>query len=243
MDDRVYQDMLKIQEKHWWFAGRRALIEAIVKSVSGSRKNLEILEVGAGVGGNYELLSRFGSVELAEPHDRSRERLEHMFGKPAFQLLLPDTSEIEGRRFDLIGMFDVLEHVEYDRDALAALLRHLKPNGRIIVTVPAYMMIWSEHDVEHHHFRRYTRRHLEDVVQRSGGRIDRIGYFNTLLFPAIAALRLASKCLPGSSSKQDRMPAYAVNYILRHIFEREAAISSRLSLPFGVSLYCTISAK
>jgi SAM-dependent methyltransferase len=142
--------------------------------------------------------------------------------------------------FDLIALLDVLEHVENDATALAAIRSRLKVGGKLLVTVPANRWMWSAHDAAHHHHRRYTKRQLRDAATNAGLRIDLLSHFNTLLFPPIAAARLAGKLL-GRDRADDSIPPGPVNGILRGIFELEAPLVGRVPLPFGVSLVAILS--
>ena len=97
--------------------------------------------------------------------------------------------------YDLVALLDVLEHVPDDLGSLRAIHRRLKPGGALLLTVPANPWMWSAHDAAHHHFRRYTKKQLEELFLRSGLEIELLSYFNTLLYPLIAAARIAGKLL------------------------------------------------
>jgi hypothetical protein len=107
------------------------------------------------------------------------------------------------------------------------------------MTVPANPWMWSAHDAAHHHYRRYTKRQLEELFLRSGLEIQLLSYFNTLLFPLVAAARIAGKITHRASS-DDRLPSGPVNASLNRIFGLEAGLLGRIPLPFGVSLVAVV---
>jgi len=104
------------------------------------------------------------------------------------------------------------------------------------MTVPAMPWLWSKHDETHHHFRRYTSTSLNAALLKAGLKPVRISYFNTLLFPLIASLRIVRKAFGITESADDAMPSPAVNSILKTIFGFESNWVGRVSVPVGVSL-------
>ena len=123
---------------------------------------------------------------------RARSRRPAAIG-PVIAGSLPDGLDVEDERYGLIGLFDVLEHVEHDAASLAALGKKLMPDGRLVLSVPALPWLWSEHDVAHHHFRRYTVATLRQTIAQAGLTADGIGYFNAILFPVALVQRLVQK--------------------------------------------------
>ena len=104
------------------------------------------------------------------------------------------------------------------------------------MTVPALPWLWSKHDETHHHYRRYTARVLNDTLIKAGLQPVRISYFNTLLFPLIAGLRLTRKMFGMKEQADDAMPSLLVNRILKSIFGFESKFIGRIPMPIGVSL-------
>ena len=182
------------------------------------------------------MLSAFGDVAAFEP---DREALVMAGAKGAYQLQqgsLPEGIPAYDGAFDMVVALDVLEHVEHDVESLAALRKRLAPGGRMVLTVPAYQFLWSRHDETHHHFRRYTRKSLSEAFDQAGFEIEHLTYYNSFLFPLVAALRLGRRALGLSETADDQMPSPAVNKVLKTIFSGERKLVSRFSLPFGVSL-------
>lgn len=181
------------------------------------------------------MLADFGSVDAFELDDEARAIARAKAPLDVKPGMLPEGVPFAGA-YDVVLALDVIEHVEKDVESLASLRDRLSPGGRLIVTVPAHPWMWSSHDVKHHHFRRYTRKSLGDIMRRAGLRPVRMTYFNMFLFPAAAAIRLLRNVTGGSAGSDDRMPSTAVNGILKSVFSAERSLVTRFDLPVGVSL-------
>ena len=197
-----------------------------------------VLDIGCGTGTNLELLREFGEVEGVDGelaaveicYDRGEERVRHA---PGQTLPFPDGA------FDLVSLMDVIEHAEDDQDILREAWRVLAPGGLALVTVPAYMWMWGAQDTIAHHHRRYSRPLLLASLARVGFVPLRASYFNTLLFPPIAAARLIRRLLPTPTSVRSDFELNrpgSLNTLLARLFGLEAGLLRRRSLPFGVSI-------
>lgn len=224
---------------HWWFVGRRAILDALIRDLFSPIPELRrrILEVGCGSGGNLGLLARFGRVEAVEHDARARDLARARTGIDVRQATLPGNLPVEDGAFTLVTLLDVLEHVEEDRAALEAVGRKLGPDGRLLVTVPAMPWLWSAHDVAHHHKRRYTRASLTAVLASAGLDVERSGYFNGLLFPLAVARRLLNRLSGSAATSDDAIPPRPVNAILRAVFASERHLIVRTGLPIGLSVF------
>lgn len=240
MDLQVYRRMAELDSTHWWFVARRRILKALIARKVRPPANARILEVGCGTGHNLEMLSTFGHVEATELEPEARALSSERLGRPVHDAALPDLSLFPPDHFDLVALLDVLEHVDDDHAALAAIRDRLKPGGKLLVTVPANRWMWTSHDAAHHHHRRYQKRELRSAAARAGFDIDLLTHFNTLLFPPIAAARLAGKLL-GRDSADDAIPPKPVNKALERLFGLETALVGRVPLPFGVSLVAILS--
>lgn len=236
MERNVYQRLEEIEGEHWWFRARRNILKSVITRYAPRSGPLKILEAGCGTGGNLAMLAELGTLEAFEFDREARERAAQKSAAVVKFGCLPDEVPYPLGHFDIIGAFDVIEHIEDDVGSLAKLKQHLAPGGKLIMTVPALPWLWSQHDVTHHHFRRYTRSQLESVLRKADLTPVMLTYFNTLLFPPIALLRVVKKAMGSNHEGDDAMPSPAMNAILRRIFESEKHIIGRIPLPIGVSL-------
>jgi SAM-dependent methyltransferase len=218
---------------HWWFLGRRAVILAEMARrlpAGGSR----LAELGCGSGGMLEAIGRFGAAVGVETDPALRAHALAR-GLDVRAGSLPEAVPLEAGAWDAVCLFDVLEHVDDEAGAVAACRRLLAPRGRLFVTVPAYRWLWSRHDELLGHRRRYTARRLRGAVEAAGLAVERLTYFNTLLAPAVMAVRLARAALRRPGHDLDR-PAPLVNRVLAACFAAEARLLRWVSPPFGISL-------
>ncbi len=234
MDSSVYRLMAQTQEAHWWFAGRRKILRAIIAQLR-LPACARILEIGCGTGGNLPMLTQFGTVCGVEIDDFALARAREVSNCEIQKGWLPDRIPFHGELFDLVCLLDVLEHVDDDEAALSAVAKRIKPGGLAVVTVPAYQWLYGSHDRLHHHYRRYSAGHLRRKAAVAGLRVLRLGYFNTLLFPLIAAVRLCKRVLPSGGQDEAALPGQKLNRWLYGVLSFEAAFVPRAFFPFGAT--------
>lgn len=241
MDRSAYAGLNAQEGSHWWFVARRAILDRLIATRVDGRGGARILEAGCGTGGNLAMLSRFGAVDALEYDDEARAIAAARGIGRIEPGMLPGRIGFGERRYDLIALLDVLEHVDEDRESLTALGARLAPGGRIVLTVPAVPWLWSDHDVIHHHKRRYTLARLAAVADEAGLKVESIGYFNSLLFPLAVAARTAARLL-GRKGGHDAQPSPMLNGLLTRIFGWERHLLGRVRFPIGLSLYAILSA-
>jgi SAM-dependent methyltransferase len=240
MERVVYDQMAELDQRHWWYRARREVLDALIRRVVRPPKDARILEIGCGTGHNFAMLSAFGHVDALELDDEVRGFAEKRLGREIMSAPLPELSGVPDQSYDLVGAFDVIEHIDDDRAGIASIATKLKQGGKFIMTVPAHAWMWSAHDVVNHHKRRYSKGALKRLIEGSPLRLDSIGYFNSLLFPAAVAERLASKAR-GREDINVALPPAPLNTAFERTFAAERHLIGRVPLPPGLSLYAIAS--
>lgn len=241
MERLVYQQMAELDDRHWWYRARRQIIADLINREAYLPHEAKILEIGCGTGHNLSMLAGFGHVEGLELDDEARSLSEQRLGRMVMSSPLPELADVPDRQYDLIGAFDVIEHIDDDEAALASIAKKLKPGARFIMTVPAHQWMWTAHDVANHHKRRYSKRRLKQLVDTSPLKLQRLGYFNSLLFPLAVAERTLSK-LRRKDNGDVSLPPAPLNAALERIFAAERHLVGRLPMPPGLSLFAVASA-
>jgi SAM-dependent methyltransferase len=240
MERIVYDQMAELDDRHWWYRGRREVLAALIRRIVKPPAGAEILEIGCGTGHNFPMLGAFGHVDALELDDEMRAYAEKRLGREVMSAPLPELAGVQDRGYDVIGAFDVIEHIDDDRSALATIATKLKAGGKFVMTVPAHQWMWSAHDLVNHHKRRYSKRSLRELIEGSPLRLETVGYFNSLLFPAAVAERVASKAR-GKDEASLSLPPAPLNAALERTFAAERHLIGRVPLPPGLSLYAVAS--
>ena len=241
MERVVYEQMAELDQRHWWYRARREVLAALIRRVVQPPAEAQILELGCGTGHNLMMLAEFGRVDALELDEEARAIAEGRLGRRVMKAPLPELDGVREHHYDLIGAFDVIEHIDDDCGALQSIASRLKPGGKFVMTVPAHQWMWSAHDVVNHHKRRYSRAGLKRLVTESPLRLDTVGYFNSLLFPLAIAERLSSK-IRGKDEANLSLPPAPINATLERAFAVERHLVGRLPLPPGLSLFAVASA-
>lgn len=181
------------------------------------------------------MLAAFGHLHAMEHDSAAREHARTLDLCPIVTGTLPDDIPFDDKTFDLVCLFDVLEHIEQEIHALNRAGGLLKPGGSLLITVPAYAWLWSAHDESHHHHRRYTAAMLRRHAQHTGLIVRRLGYFNSLLFSAIAVWRLC-----GKASSDAALPPPPLNALLDFLFGLERFVLPFATFPFGLSVIAVL---
>jgi SAM-dependent methyltransferase len=232
--------MAAVEDRHWWFASRRAICARMLERVA-IPAGAAILEPGCGTGGNFAMLAGRGKL-YAMDTDPSAIRFATSRGlAEVAKGSLPGHIPFGDTLFDLVVMTDVLEHLDDEAGSLRALGSRLKPGGSILLTVPALQWLWSERDVTLHHRRRYRAEQLRRLASDAGFKVDYLSYYNFILFPLIAGVRMLQNLRPsaanGAPGRHDlAMPPRALNAMLAGLFSSERYLLGATRLPIGVSL-------
>jgi SAM-dependent methyltransferase len=242
MERAVFDRMAEQDQVHWWYVARRRILADLIAREVDLPKDARILEIGCGTGHNFEMLRRFGRLDAIEVDDEARALASRRLGQAVGDAPLPGLGGVPDGTYHLIALLDVLEHVDGRPESLASIAAKLAPGGRILVTVPAYQWMWSAHDRAHHHKLRYSKKGLRRDAEAAGLKVEKIGYFNSLLFPLAAAARLAGKAL-GKTESDDKIPPAPLNRLFQAIFGLERHLVGRVPLPAGVSLFALLSTR
>jgi SAM-dependent methyltransferase len=239
MDPAIYPRMAAVEDVHWWFAGRRAICERMLDRVQ-LPTDAAILELGCGTGGNFQMLARRGRLYAMDADDSALSFAATRGLARLARGLLPQEFPFNEIGFDLAVMTDVLEHLDDERRSLGVVRSSLRPGGWLLLTVPALPWLWSEHDAAHHHRRRYRAADLRALLVDNAYNVAHLSYYNFLLFPAIAGVRIAQRLRTQSEYGNHRhdlaMPSRAINTILYQLFSSERFLVSQVRVPIGVSL-------
>jgi SAM-dependent methyltransferase len=239
MDPALYPRMAAVEDSHWWFAARRAICERLLQRI-GLPPEAAILEPGCGTGGNFAMLARRGKLYAMDAEESALSFAAARGLAHVARGSLPEDIPFGGIQFDLTVMTDVLEHLDDETASLCALRSRLKPGGWLLLTVPALPWLWSTHDITHHHRRRYRALELRRLLSSCGYTVDYLSYYNLILFPAVAGVRILQRLsgLPGLNHKRHdlAMPRRSLNALLLRLFASERYILGTIRLPLGVSL-------
>jgi 2-polyprenyl-3-methyl-5-hydroxy-6-metoxy-1,4-benzoquinol methylase len=238
MNLEAYLMMAELEEEHWWFSGKRAIASDIIHQFHLPQQ-AKILDIGCGTGGNLSMLSQYGQVMGIESNELSR-RIAQQKHANKFEIhpgTMPgDLHLFANQTFDLICLFDVLEHIEQEIDTLKSIQRVMKPDARLFITVPAYCWLWSIQDHIHQHKRRYHATSLRKAGLNAGLFPERISYYNTLLAPLGIIARLLDKLFKNKKSTGMKLPNQFINTAFYQILTSERYLLRKINLLFGMSL-------
>lgn len=240
MDRSAYDRYWQLEERHFWRVGRRRMLLELLERhlpAAGDGRARRLLDVGGACTLITRELQRFGEVTMVEPDEPTAAFARDELGLDARVGSLPDRMPVEGP-FDVITLLDVIEHIDDDRAALRAVRELLRPGGLLLLTVPALPWLWSDHDVSVHHRRRYVRGGLGPLLEESGFAVDRLSYHTSLLFPLVAAQRLAMRArgVKAKAEYQVSVPPAPINAALLGIMDLERRLIRDRELPIGSSL-------
>ena len=242
MQQHTYAIMRRVEESHWWFVGRRQIIrsflERLFRDVKASEHStVNILDVGCGTGANLEMLSEFG---VAEGVDVSTEALSfcQARGLQNVKLGAAEALPYEDDSFDLVTGLDVVEHLDDDLAGLKEMRRILRPGGRALLFVPAFMFLWGVQDDISNHRRRYTLKELKDVVRKAGLEVERATYVNISFFTPIFLGRLLMRATGLRPESENNITIGFLNGVLGKLLAAERGPLRYMNFPFGVSIIC-----
>ena len=234
MDPLEIETMIALDERHWWYRGRRRVLRAVFDSLDLPR-GARVLDAGCGSGRTLDDLRRYGEpsgMELSPAGLEASRRRGHDVREGRVEAI-----PFEDASFDLVTCLDVIEHTDDDVLSLRELRRVARPGGRLVVTVPAHPWLWSRHDEVNGHRRRYTRRTLRRAAEAAGWEVERETGFNVFYLAPVALVRLARRGDGGADSSELALTPAALDTALELPLRLEAALVRRgANLPTGLSL-------
>jgi SAM-dependent methyltransferase len=238
MQQHTYAIMDRVEDKHWWFVGRRAILESflvsIVDKLNKPASETRILDIGCGTGANLEMLSQFGNAEGVDVSDAA---LEFCRGKGlSVQMGLAEKLPFEDETFDLTTALDVVEHLDDDIAGLKEMLRVTKRGGYSLIFVPAFMWLWGVQDDVSNHRIRYTKRQIVERLKKAGYSIERATYANWTFFAPIFAGRMLMKLTGIKPESENNVNVSALNGVFGKLFSAERFWLKNFNFPFGVSI-------
>jgi SAM-dependent methyltransferase len=233
MREREHARLAEHEEWYWWHRGRERIVHQLLRRCAppGAR----ILDVGCGTGATTASLRRLGSVAALDVGAEAvrRARARGLAVARSSLAALP----VRSGGFDVVVALDVLEHLDDDLAAAREIRRALAPGGLLLATVPAYPLLWSDHDVALGHRRRYVRGQLEALLAAADLRVERCSYVMASILPAAVLVRLLRRALRRGPPQSGyvRVPA-GLNALLTGLLGLEGRWLRFANLPFGLSL-------
>ncbi len=232
METELFGRFYEVEDRHWWFVGRRRIVLDQLERHGGRGR---ILDLGCGTGGVLAHLDDYGEAYGIDPSPEAA-RFSHERGL-AIALASGLNLPFADQTFDAVLALDVIEHVDDDVGLLREVQRVLRPGGILVVTVPALPWLWSSHDDVNHHRRRYMRGSLVRSIRAAGLEPVKISYYNALLLP-LAVTRKVVHRMNGTGDHLETLPG-PVNAMLRSVLSAELPAIRRWDIPLGASLVCT----
>ncbi len=237
MEKYLYSDLYELEEKHWWHKAKRETSLYLINKFLKSNYN-KILDVGCGTGKNIESMAGFGKVWGIDIEKESIKYCKFR-GLKEIKIVSSDKTGFQSSFFDLVTLLDVLEHTEEEK-TLKELKRILKKDGLVLITVPAYLWLWSRWDEVLHHKRRYTQKSLIRILEKNGFKILEISYMHPhLVIPVFIIRFIRSKLLDKKQYNSDfRINNQFLNFFMYSLAKFQLKFMRITSIPFGTSLIC-----
>ena len=225
----------ELEENHWWFKARRDILMNLIEKFP---KESKILDIGCSGGALIKKLEKIGYTNCTGV-DISEKAIKLCKSRGIKNCYLMDGGKISfNEKFDFIIASDVLEHIKDDKKAVQTWKKVLAKNGRIICFVPAFSFLWSHHDAENQHYRRYERNKLLSLFKSEKIVIERLSYWNFFLFFPVAIIRLVqNNFFRGSYKSQLKKSPSLINSFLYYLLNFENDMLKHFNLPIGISIF------
>lgn len=242
MDIELYKELYETEKVGWWDTSRRNLIMSRIKLLSNSQAKPLILDFGCGTGGMLEELQKIAITFGCEKEDIAIE-LCRKRGLTNIVKIYDKTIPFENNSFDIVITLDVLEHIEDDFFAISELNRVLKEKGFLLITVPAFMLLWTTRDERLHHYRRYNKKLLVNKLKDTGFIIRKCTYMHFFYFIPLLIIYKLKYLIRRKNKVTDIKTNYSklpkpINSFLIGILRFESFLMKYINFPFGVSILC-----
>ena len=239
--EKIYH---QIENIHWWNCSRRDFIIRLIR-IKKINRQYKILDIGCSTGLLIDELSELTNTEISGI-DLSDNAINscHERGLLNTRVMSGDKLEYKDSSFDIVIASDCLEHINDDQKALNEWYRVLKNGGQLIIFVPAFKFLWSEQDHLSEHFRRYNRNELRLKLEKSMFKINRISFWNSLLFIPTFLTRFyygINQTETKMKYNQLQLPSSFINKLLISLLKLENSILTNYNMPIGVSLFAICS--
>src|SRR5215510_8503610 len=239
MQSHHYPILYQVEEKHWWYVGRRRIIQSLVEKICTTlnNPNPRILDVGCGTGANLKMLAAHGHAEGVDISEQAVEFCRER-GLESVKLGAAEELPYENDSFDLVTALDVVEHLDADVAGLREMRRVLRRDGRLLLFVPAFMFLWGVQDDVSNHRRRYTLPSLLRSVEVAGFAVEWSSYANISFFLPVLVVRTVMRWLRLRAETEYGINISLMNGPFSQLFAAERFIFKGGKLPFGVSAVC-----
>ena len=243
-DPHFFEQLAGIEDKHFWFRARNHLILTLARAVTSSLAPCNrVLEIGCGTGNVLRVLEKAYPTSRVVGLELWFDGLRHARKRSRAALVQGDIRHSPfGTQFDLLGMFDVLEHLPEDQETLQLAHELLRPGGNLLVTVPAHQSLWSYSDEAAHHCRRYSSTDLRQKLESAGFIIEFISNFMACVVPLVwcyrklAELRRKTNTIQQLTSDEFRIVPIVNQLLMGGLYLEAKWVSRRHRLPIGTSL-------
>jgi SAM-dependent methyltransferase len=239
MQSHHYPILYQVEETHWWYVGRRRIIQSLVQKICNTldKPDPRILDVGCGTGANLKMLATCGRAEGVDISPQAVEFCRQR-GLDSVKLGAIEHLPYESDSFELVTALDVIEHLDDDVAGLREMRRVLRRDGRLLLFVPAFMFLWGVQDDVSNHRRRYTLPRLLSAVKEAGFSVESASYANISFFLPVLVVRSVMRWLSLRADTEYGINISPMNGPFSWLFAAERFVLNRWKIPFGVSAVC-----
>src|SRR3989339_1811134 len=238
------KELYETEKKHFHSQIRRDLFfELTQHKYLNFKPESKIIDIGCASGIFLEHLNEKGFKNLygIDPNPESIKFIKkNLPNINLYDLYLKDFLKEQKQKFDFVFLLDVLEHIKNDDTFLKEVKELPDNNSKVLISVPAFQWLWSDHDRICNHFRRYSKKHLIKLLESCGYKIEFCSYYSTILFPLVVLQKIISRIKKYKDHKSF-LPSPFLNKLFKIIYKQEIPMLKRITFPFGSSLICFAS--